>query len=48
MQVLPPSSTGGPRRFHQEITMMLAEVSNGQIFVEKVAIPHGTADHGGA
>ena len=38
----------GPRRFHQEITMMLAEVSNGQIFVEKVAIPHGTADHGGA
>ena len=37
----------GPRRFHQEITMMLAEVSNGQILVEKVTIPQGTADHRG-
>lgn len=30
----------GPRRFHQEITMMMAEVENGKIQVEKVAIPH--------
>ena len=30
----------GPRRFHQEITMMLAEVGNGEIRVEKICIPH--------
>lgn len=30
----------GPRRFHQEITMMMAEVSGGTIQVEKVTIPH--------
>lgn len=30
----------GPRRFHQEITMMMAEVSGGTIQVEKVIIPH--------
>ena len=30
----------GPRRFHQEITMMMAEVENGEIHVEKITIPH--------
>lgn len=30
----------GPRRFHQEITMMMAEVSDGSIQVEKILIPH--------
>lgn len=30
----------GPRRFHQEITMMMASVEDGKIQVEKVAIPH--------
>ena len=30
----------GPRRFHQEITMMTAEVEDGSIRVEKVTIPH--------
>ena len=30
----------GPRRFHQEITMMMAELSGGAIQVEKVTIPH--------
>lgn len=30
----------GPRRFHQEITMMMAEVTDGKITVEKVTIPH--------
>ena len=30
----------GPRRFHQEITMMAAEVEDGKIRVEKIAIPH--------
>lgn len=30
----------GPRRFHQEITMMMAELSNGRVQVEKVTIPH--------
>ena len=33
----------GPRRFHQEITMMLAEVENGTLRVEKVTIPHEAA-----
>lgn len=30
----------GPRRFHQEITMMMAEVEGGTIQVEKIDIPH--------
>ena len=30
----------GPRRFHQEITMMMAEAENGNIQVEKITIPH--------
>lgn len=30
----------GPRRFHQEITMMMAHVQNGTIRVEKIVIPH--------
>ena len=30
----------GPRRFHQEITMMLAEVADGRIMVDKITIPH--------
>ena len=30
----------GPRRFHQEITMMMAEVGEGKIQVEKISIPH--------
>lgn len=30
----------GPRRFHQEITMMMAEVAGKKITVEKVTIPH--------
>ena len=30
----------GPRRFHQEITMMVAEVGEGKIRVEKLSIPH--------
>ena len=30
----------GPRRFHQEITMMMAEVKDGQIRVERNDIPH--------
>ena len=30
----------GPRRFHQEITMMMAEVENGEIHVEKITISH--------
>lgn len=30
----------GPRRFHQEITMMIADVSEGKIKVKKVTIPH--------
>lgn len=32
----------GPRRFHQEITMMMAEVEDGTIQVEKIDIPHET------
>jgi len=31
----------GPRRFHQEITMMMADLSDGNIQVEKIVIPHG-------
>lgn len=30
----------GPRRFHQEITMMTAEIAGGKLRVEKVVIPH--------
>lgn len=30
----------GPRRFHQEITLMRAAVSGGTIRVEKILIPH--------
>ena len=30
----------GPRRFHQEITMMMAEGGEGKIRVEKLSIPH--------
>ena len=32
----------GPRRFHQEITMMMAELTDGNIRVEKIMIPHQT------
>lgn len=32
----------GPRRFHQEITMIMAEVFGGTIQVEKITIPHET------
>lgn len=31
----------GPRRFHQEITMMMAEAVDRRIRVEKITIPHG-------
>ena len=30
----------GPRRFHQDITMMMADVADGTIQVEKITIPH--------
>ena len=30
----------GPRRFHQEITMMMAELIDGEMRVEKIFIPH--------
>ena len=30
----------GPRRFHQEITMMTAEIAGGKLRVEKITIPH--------
>ena len=30
----------GPRRFHQEITMMMAEITGGKLQVEKITIPH--------
>ena len=30
----------GPRRFHQEITLMRAQVADGAIRVEKILIPH--------
>lgn len=30
----------GPRRFHQEITLMEAQVSQGNIQVKKIVIPH--------
>ena len=34
------SGSCGPRRFHQEITMMLAEVADVRITVDKITIPH--------
>ena len=37
--ILNPGSCG-PRRFHQDITMATAEISNGRISVTKVDIPH--------
>ena len=30
----------GPRRLHQEITMMMAELTDGKIHVEKITISH--------
>ena len=30
----------GPRRFHQEITMMMADLTDGQLQVEKISLPH--------
>lgn len=30
----------GPRRFHQEITMMMAQVTEGRIQVEKLSLSH--------
>lgn len=30
----------GPRRFHQEITMAMLEIENGEVRVEKIEIPH--------
>ena len=30
----------GPRRFHQEITMMMGEIVDGTLQVEKITIPH--------
>ena len=30
----------GPRRFHQEITMMMAELTGDSLRVEKITIPH--------
>jgi putative phosphoesterase len=33
----------GPRRFNQEITMMTAEVQQGNLRIEKVLIPHQPA-----
>lgn len=36
---LTPGSCG-PRRFHQEITIMMAELTGGSLRVEKIIIPH--------
>ena len=33
----------GPRRFHQQITLMMAEAEHGALRVEKVTIPHEAA-----
>lgn len=30
----------GPRRFHQEITMMMAELTDGKLQIKKISIPH--------
>ena len=32
----------GPRRFHQEITMIMVKIEDGTIQVEKIEIPHET------
>ena len=32
----------GPRRFHQEITMIMVKIEGGTIQVEKIEIPHET------
>ena len=37
----------GPRRFHQEITLMEAEVENGAIRTRKITIPHEETAAGG-
>ena len=37
----------GPRRFHQEITLMEAEVENGAIRIRKITIPHVETAAGG-
>lgn len=34
----------GPRRFHQEITLMMADVAHGKIQVEKITIPHAAKE----
>lgn len=39
--ILNPGSCG-PRRFHQKITMALAEVENGQIEITRIDIPHNS------
>lgn len=33
----------GPRRFHQEINMMMVEITDGTLYVEKITIPYQTA-----
>ena len=33
----------GPRRFHQEITMAVMTIENGEMLVHKILIPHETA-----
>lgn len=38
----------GPRRFHQEITMMMAELSGSSLHIEKITIPHADPGHGSA
>lgn len=40
--ILNPGSCG-PRRFHQKITMALAEIKDGQIIMTEIDIPHSTA-----
>ena len=30
----------GPRRFHQEITLMAAQAAGGVLYVERISIPH--------
>ena len=30
----------GPRRFHQEITMMTAQIEDGKLTIQKICIPH--------
>ena len=36
----PNPGSCGPRRFHQEITMMMADITDGQLRAEKITIPH--------